>query len=172
MTSIPETTARSESPPGAPGADEVSWLDDTEQAAWRSYVEGMSRLRARLDDDLRCYGITLDDYEILVFLSESEDRRARMTDLAERLMTSKSRLTYRVDRLEKAGVVRRHACPTDKRGIHAELTDDGFALLEKAARTHVDGVRRHFVDHFERDEFVRMGAWFERVAASLRPHRS
>lgn len=150
----------------APG--DVRWLDDDEQRAWRSYIEAVSRVNERLDADLRAFGLTLDDYEILVFLSEREGRRARMTDLAERLLTSRSRLTYRVDRLEKSGLVCREACPDDGRGVHAHLTDRGFAVLESAARVHVDGVRRHLLDHIDRADFLAMGSWFGVVAASLR----
>lgn len=156
-----------ETGPSRTDAD-VDWLDADEQIAWRATIEAFSRLRERLDDDLREFGITLDDYEILVFLSESDDRRARMTDLARRLLTSKSRLTYRVDRLEKAGLVCREACPTDGRGIHARLTDEGFSLLERAARVHVTGVRDHLVAHFDRADFLEMGRWLSDVAASLR----
>lgn len=152
------------------GDDEVRWLDGQQQHAWRVTLEGITRLLDVLNDDLKATtGLTLDDYEVLVNLSESPERRLRMSELADRLISSRSRLTYRVDRLERAGLVRRQACPEDGRAIHAVITDAGFERLRGAAPTHVRSVRRHLVDRFERDDFLTLGALLERVAAPLRP---
>lgn len=148
---------------------DVPWLDDAEQDAWRVYLEATTRVADRLNDDLkRSFGLTLEDYEILVFLSEADQRRLRMADLAGALLASRSRLTYRVDRLEAAGLVERRPCPDDRRVIWAELTDAGHQRLVEAAPCHVRGVREALLDHFSHDEWVRLGATMRRVADAAR----
>src|SRR5215210_6997234 len=104
-------------------------------------------LLATLDNELQSeHGLSLGDYEVLVFLSESPDRSLRMSDLAGRLHLSPSGITRRIDGLVRAGFVERRQCPTDRRGSNAVLTDDGLQALQRAAPTHVRGVRQHFVE--------------------------
>src|SRR3954470_11470823 len=81
---------------------DTRWLNAEQQVAWRAYLLGTARLMAKLDDDLRQFGLGINDYEILVRLSEAPDRRLRMADLADRLHQSRSRLTHTVGRLEAA----------------------------------------------------------------------
>lgn len=146
---------------------DTRWLDDDEQAAWRAYIGATTRVRQRCDSDLlEATGLLPDDYAILVLLSESPDRRARMSDVAEHLATSPSRLTYRVDRLVTMGYVERASCPTDKRGSFAVLTDEGMEALEAAAPIHVASVRTHLLDHLTRDELVQLGSLLAKVGAS------
>jgi DNA-binding MarR family transcriptional regulator len=81
-----------------------------------------------------------------VQLSEAPDRRLRMKDLAQGTTFSRSRLSHAMSRLENAGWVRREACPSDKRGTVAVLTEDGFSVLEAAAPGHVAAVRQWLFD--------------------------
>lgn len=85
-------------------------------------------------------------YSILAMLSEAPDRRLRMTELAEILKITRSRLTYGVTRLANDGLVRREGCRDDKRGQVAVLTDEGLATLERAAPGHVEQVRTAVFD--------------------------
>jgi DNA-binding MarR family transcriptional regulator len=148
--------------------DDVRWLDDDEQIAWRSFLAGWKALEHRLEIDLKtAHGITLDDYEILVHLSAAPEHRLRMSELADRLLASRSRLTYRVDRLEKAGLVSRRPCAEDGRSIWAAMTDEGRQVLETAAPLHVTGVREHLVDHFAPEEWSQLGDRFAAVVAAL-----
>lgn len=145
------------------------WLDDDEQAAWRHFLDVQVRLGDRLDRELRAaHDLGLDDYEVLVHLSEQPDHRLRMSELADKVVHSRSRLTYRVDRLVAAGDVLREQCPEDKRGTFAVITAAGLERLATAAPTHVDGVRRHLTDRMTRDEFLLLGDMFARVAEHLR----
>ena len=110
------------------------WLDADQQRSWRALVMGMTLLIDRLDDDLRrSFGLSLTEYEILVRLSEAEDRRLRMAQLADALAHSRSRVTHTVARLEKAELVARSATPEDGRGIVCEMTDKGWDLLVRMA---------------------------------------
>jgi DNA-binding MarR family transcriptional regulator len=118
-----------------------------EMRAWRAFIQVATRALDRLDHELQsAHDLTLGDYEILVSLSEEPEHRLQMSTLAEKSLVSQSRLTYRVDRLEKRGYVERVPCPTDGRRVWAQLTDSGFAALEAAYPTHLEGVRRYVVD--------------------------
>lgn len=104
-------------------------------------------MRDRLDRELRAqHTLSLGDYDVLVHLSEAPERCLRMSELADRLLLSRSGLTRRLDGLVREGWVARKACPDDRRGSLAQLTDLGFEVLQLAAVTHVAGVRRYLVD--------------------------
>ncbi len=148
--------------------NDVRWLSDEEQRAWRAFLAGSQLLMHQLGRELQYeHGLTHNDYEILVQLSESPDRRMRMTDLAERCLLSKSRLSHQISRMEEAGLVARATCPSDRRGAFAVLTDEGMRRLEKAAPSHVEGVRDHFIDRLTSDELAALAAAFRRVADHL-----
>lgn len=149
---------------------ETRWLNAEQQVAWRAYLLGTARLMAKLDDELRRFGIGINDYEILVRLSESPDRRLRMADLADRLHQSRSRLTHTIGRLEAAELVRRKSCTSDKRGVWAELTDAGHDLLVEAAPTHVESVRENLVDLTSPEDFAAVGRVFDAVSEHVGQH--
>lgn len=145
---------------------EVSWLDDEEMAIWRSFLAASARIHQQIDEQLkRDSGLGLDDYEVLVHLSEAPDRQLRMSDLSSQLLHSQSRLSQRVDRLAKRGLVARQKCPEDRRGTFAVLTNDGMALLEEAAPGHVAEVRRALIDWIAPRERPVLASVFERLAS-------
>ncbi len=146
-------------------SDQVPWLSAEQQRVWRSYLLGAARLSERLDADLRPFGIDLSEYEILVTLSEADDRRLRMSDLAALVHQSRSRLTHAVARLEKEDLVVREPVPHDKRGVVAVLTDAGMDLLRRAAPDHVRSVRRYLVDAVPPADYEAMGRVFAAVTA-------
>jgi DNA-binding MarR family transcriptional regulator len=122
------------------------WLTATEQHCWRSFLNACQALFGAIDAQLlRDSDLPHGYYEILVHLSEAPGRSLRMTQLAEASTFSKSRLSHAVTRLEERGLVVRHACPTDRRGQIAELTDEGFAVLAAAAPGHVAQVHRSLI---------------------------
>jgi DNA-binding MarR family transcriptional regulator len=140
-------------------ADEVRWLSAGEQAVWRAFLD-VSRLMTeqmnrQLSDDSR---MSLPEYVILVALSEAPDRRLRMSDLADRVISSRSRITHTVGRLEERGLVHREACLDDGRGVLCVLTDSGFAVLEAAAPGHVESVRTAMFDPLTPSDVEALGA--------------
>src|SRR5215208_639781 len=119
----------------------TSWLTADEQRAWRAYLESSKVLLDALDRQLqRDSDIPHTYFEVLVRLSEAEDRSLRMSELADLTLSSRSRLSHAVSRLEERGWVVREVCAEDGRGQLAVLTDEGFAALEAAAPVHVTGV--------------------------------
>ena len=157
MTSDVSPAARTANDaPSSPG-EAPRWLDAGEQHAWRSYLSSWMLLADRLDRELTGQtGISHAYYEILVQLSETEDRALRMSELAERCLSSRSRLSHAVSRLEERGWVRRQVCPEDGRGQLAVLTDEGFAALRAAAPVHVASVRTHLFDQLSPAQLAAM----------------
>lgn len=146
----------------------TNWLSRDEQGAWRAWLDATLQLNDRLSRDLQeAHGLTLADYEILVHLSESPERRMRMSELADKVLSSRSRLSHQVDRMERAGLVTREHCVDDRRGSFAVLTDHGWDVLVSAAPDHVASVRRHLVDVLDAPEFAALGASCRRIADRL-----
>ena len=147
----------------------VRWLDKEEMAAWRAYIETVSELNAALEADLAGHGLTLGDYQVLVYLSEADESSMRMCDLAAQLRLSPSGLTRRLDGLVRAGFVERHPSDTDRRVMLAVLTRKGAAALAEAAPTHVDSVRARVFDQVDRADLGAMARIFTAVRHGLHP---
>lgn len=134
---------------------------------WRAYIRLAKMLTRQLDRDLHPFGLTANDYEILVELSESPDCQLRMTELADRTAQSRSRLSHQVSRMEDRGLVCRQDCAGDKRGTFAVITQHGLATIERVTPSHVASVRRHFIDHLSPDEMAMIAACFTPVLRRL-----
>jgi DNA-binding MarR family transcriptional regulator len=146
------------------------WLDVEEQKAWRAWLYSTQLLMDRLDRELiRETGISHAYYEILVALSETPGRMLRMSELADRCLSSRSRLSHAVSRLEERGWVRRQVCEEDARGQLAVLTDEGLTALEAAAPVHVEGVRTHLFDQLSPEQVAAMRDIGETLLRHLDP---
>jgi len=138
---------------------QTHWLTADEQAAWRAFLTATQTVFSAVDGQLqRDSAIPHGYYEILVRLSEADDRALRMSQLAEASTSSKSRLSHAVARLEERGWVERLDCPTDRRGQIARLTETGFAALERAAPGHVAQVRHSLFDLLTADQVAQLAA--------------
>jgi DNA-binding MarR family transcriptional regulator len=121
---------------------DTRWLDEREQRTWRSFLTATRLLFDQVERQLQQdSGLPHAYFEILVHLSETPGRSLRMSELASTALSSRSRLSHAVSRMEEAGWVRRRPCPSDRRGQLAELTDAGMAKLESATHGHVEEVR-------------------------------
>ncbi len=145
----------------------VKWLTSAEMSAWRNYVETFGDLSAAIEKDLAAQGLTLGDYQVLVYLSEAEGGAMRMCDLADVLQLSPSGLTRRLDGLVKSGHVTRTPSTRDRRVMMGALTDEGRDLLEAAAPHHVASVRRHIFDHLDAEQVDAMASIFASIAAGF-----
>ncbi|PJE94873.1 MarR family transcriptional regulator [Streptomyces carminius] len=150
--------------------NEPRWLDELEMAAWKGFLQAWHRVNRCLDQQLKQdAGLSHPQYEILVHLAAAPGGELRMTELAERLIASKSGLTYQVGQLEKRGLVRRRACPSDVRGVFAVLTDTGRETLREAAPGHVEAVREVLVDVLDREQLAVLAEAFGKVGHRPRP---
>lgn len=145
---------------GVPSREEGLWLSGDEQEAWRTYLYATTLLADRFSEALQSdpeIALTLGEYEILVRLSEAEDQFLRMSELADKVVHSRSRLTHTVSRMEKRGLVERVRCAADGRGRQAQLTREGREMLERAAPVHVRSVRTHLLDVIGHDDLLELG---------------
>ncbi|MCZ7524987.1 MAG: MarR family transcriptional regulator [Acidimicrobiia bacterium] len=143
--------------------------DEERLAAWEALLESHALLVEILGRELQGEtGLSLHDYDVLLTLYRAPDRRLRMTELAQAVVLSKSGLTRLVDRLEAGGLVRRAACPTDRRSVFASLTPRGRATLRRAAPVHLRGIEEHFGRHLPPGEARTLARSLGRVSAALR----
>jgi DNA-binding MarR family transcriptional regulator len=120
---------------------------DARLDAWRTFLRAHAHVVRELERELQAeQGMALTDYDVLVQLATAEGRQLRMSELADRLLLSRSGVTRLVDRLVAAGLVERRLCDDDRRGQWAALTDAGRSRLRQASPVHLRGVSEHFLD--------------------------
>jgi DNA-binding MarR family transcriptional regulator len=145
------------------------WLDAEERRTWLAYIAASTLLDDYLDRQLRKdIGITHPDYVLLIHLDNAPEHALGMSELAEQLRITRSRLTHAVTRLESAGYVQRREHPTDRRGQLAVLTKTGRGLLERAAPGHVEAVRHAVFDALTADQVRQLGEISEAITASIK----
>jgi len=86
-----------------------------------------------------------------------------MSELAERVLLSRSGLTRLVDRLEREGLVRREACEDDARGLYTVITPAGVDRLRAASPTHLRGIAQHAVGRLADDEAAQLSVLLGRM---------
>jgi DNA-binding MarR family transcriptional regulator len=137
---------------------------DPRLETWRSFLVAHAQIRRQLERELQAeQSLGLGEYEVLLLLARAEDRQLRMSELADRLVLSRSGVTRLVDRLEADALVERESCDTDRRGSWATLTKAGHDRLRRAAPTHLRGVGEHFLDRIPPDELDALQRTLDRV---------
>ncbi len=146
--------------------NDIQWLDTEEQKSWRSLLQGISKFLVAANADLQQQeDLSLSEYEVLAYLSEAPGRQLRMSQLAQNLVHSRSRLTHTVHRLEQQEYVQRLKCADDRRGRNCILTEKGWQKVQSAAPVHVGSVRKYLIDSLTRKEFLELG----RICAQIMP---
>ncbi|TPQ16704.1 MarR family winged helix-turn-helix transcriptional regulator [Streptomyces sporangiiformans] len=144
------------------------WLNSEEQRAWLAYIDFSTLLADHLNRQLRRdAGVTHSDYSLLAHLSAAPDRTLTMSELAERLKITRSRLTHAVTRLQQAGYVGRRDDPGNRRIQLAVLTARGQTLLDRAAPGHVEAVRRAVFDALTPEQVRQFAEIGERINGAL-----
>jgi DNA-binding MarR family transcriptional regulator len=151
------------------GLAEPKWLSEAEFRAWIGY----RRMRALLDLQLARQlaadqGLSEPDYDVLTSLADAERYQIRLSEMAERMHWTKSRLSHHVTRMEQRGLVRRKECDSDGRGAFIVLTDQGLETLRKAAPGHVAAVREYLIDRLTPEQIRVLGDLSETVVEHLR----
>ena len=132
--------------------------------AWRSFLQSHASILRALDAELAAaHGLTTRDYEVLLYLAQTPDRKLAMSALAERTMLTRSGITRLVDGLVAAGFIERIACPNDARVSYASLTGAGYKKLREAGRTHVASIHRLFLSSYGPDEIQQLAALLARL---------
>ena len=142
-------------------------LSQDELAAWKGMLRTHRDLVAGLDSQLeRDHALPLSSYEVLMVLADSDGGRARMGELADQLLLSRSGLTRLVDRLVRKGWVERTPCDDDARGLYAIITRSGRAKLKAARPAHLDGVRSAFLSKLSDTDLQALTRAWKRVGST------
>src|SRR2546421_11179774 len=132
--------------------------------AWRSYLQSHASILRELDAELVTeHGMTSRDYEVMLYLAQSPDRKLPMSALAERTMLTRSGITRLVDGLVACGLIERVSCESDARISYAQLTDTGYEKLRSAGNTHTASIRRMFLEHFSEEEIEMLSSLLGRL---------
>jgi DNA-binding MarR family transcriptional regulator len=134
------------------------WLDDEQQRTWRAWLDVNAQLFARISRELQSHsGLSLQDYDVLVALTDVPEGSVRMRDLGVKLQWEKSRLSKHLSRMAARGLVARRDCHDDRRGAFVELTDEGLAAIRAAAPDHAALVKEVFFDGLSREQVRELG---------------
>ena len=145
-------------------------LEQGREEAWRALITAYSTAVERIERGLVEAGLPpLSWYDVLLELSAAPGCRLRMHDLARAVVLSRSGLTWLVDRLEKAGLLRREPDPEDGRGSYAVLTDEGVRMREKMWPVYAKGIAEHFGAHISDEEAEVLTRALGRVRAAAGP---
>ncbi len=149
---------------------DIAWLTTEQEQVWRRWLRLNALLPAALHRELQAdAGLSLPDFDVLVYLTDSPDGRVRVSDLAQALQWEKSRVSHHVTRMERRGLVRREDCPDDARGAFVVVTPAGRAGIEQAAPGHVRAVRSLIFDQLTDPELAGLDAITRKVLARLEP---
>lgn len=110
--------------------------------------EGISRVHSSMTaaiekEMLPATGVPLGWYEVLAHLSRAPNSMLRFQDLARIEGITDSGASRRLNQMLKAGLIDRHSCPTDRRGVYAHLTEKGAAAYQKAHAVFVRSLDRN-----------------------------
>ena len=148
--------------------NEVRWLDEREERAWRALQSMQMRLNARLAADLAdASDLSHSEYKVLVSLTDRPDGRMRLFELAAALGWEKSRVSHQIARMVDRGLVAKDKCGDDRRGAFVVVTDEGRAAIEAAAPHHVETVRRLFVEPLTAAEIDALGRAAQKILDAM-----
>ena len=138
-----------------------------EGEAWGGFLGVHATVTRELDADLRRqHGLSLSAYEVLLKLAWAPEGELRMTELAKKCLLTPGGITRILDTLAADRLVERRVPPENRRVVLATITDDGFALLQRAQRTHLAGVRRLFFCNLDKGSVEALGEAWRRIRSS------
>jgi len=143
-------------------------IDELHLAAWRNFITAHANLIDLIDRELATADhLPLHWYDVLIELVEAPENRLRMSELAQKVVLSRSGLTRLVDKLETAGFLRRQAAPNDRRGAFAVLTDQGKDAVRKSWPVYAKGISKYFVSNITREEAQTLRDVFARILETI-----
>ena len=142
---------------------------DTKSSAWALLLTAHAVLLEEIEQRLSQAGLPeLSWYDVLWALERAEERRLRMSELADMTVISRSNLTRLVDRLESAGLVARERAQEDRRGAFAVLTGAGKAMRKAMWPVYAAAIRELFEQHISERDAAQMAASLRRVLEAAR----
>ncbi len=163
------TSTSSTSSADASGAGAEALFNDPRITAVGLFAEAFTGLIAKFATQFAAHGLAQAEFEVLVRLSRSPGGSLRMSDLAAQTSLTTSGITRLVDRLEKTSLLRRVACPSDRRGLFAELTPAGRDRLAAVLPGHLELIDRWFGDLLEPDEVAALLSALRKIRDAVRP---
>ena len=146
----------------------IKGFSKSEREAWSGFLNTYACIYRLVEADLQEHSrITHVEFEVLLRLSWEEGHRLRIQDLAARSILTRSGMSRAVERLEKAGLVRREGAKEDRRGAYAVLTEAGLERFHAAMQAHIVFVRRIFLDVFSEEELKQMATFWQRLEEPL-----
>jgi DNA-binding MarR family transcriptional regulator len=114
-------------------------------SAWAALLRAHAAVVPVLDSELRrAAGLPLSWYDVLLELAVAPGRQLRMSELGERVVLSRTRVSRIVAELVDAGLVRRLDNPDDGRSSYAALTAAGLARYRAAAPHYLKAIEDEF----------------------------
>ena len=139
-------------------------LTPLQNSVWRLFITANVKLLDLIGKKFSQAELpSMDWYDVLLTLKESPEYRLRLSDLAEKALLSRSNLTHLVDRLEKAGLLYRERCPSDRRGTYAVLTEAGLAMQQKMWAVYSQGIVEYFGCYLDDEELQVMQRVLKRI---------
>jgi DNA-binding MarR family transcriptional regulator len=144
-------------------------FEDPRITAMGLLTEAFTGLTARVAEQLSGHGLSIVEFEVLIRLARSPEGQLRMTDLAAQTQLTTSGITRVVDRLERAGLVRREACPTDRRSSFAVITETGRTRMGEVLPGHVELIEHWFTSRLTPEQLSQTLDSLRVVRDAVRP---
>jgi DNA-binding MarR family transcriptional regulator len=142
--------------------------DELRKSAFSNFFVAYGRIVKEIDRRMSDAGVaSLEVYDVLLVLEDAPDRRLRMSELADRIVYSRSGLTRLADRLESNGLIQRLACPNDRRALHVTITDVGLGERRRAWPVLEAAIVDLFGKHLNEEEAAVIARSFARMNEAL-----
>src|SRR5258708_22979042 len=145
-------------------------VHSVEVDAFKNLLRAHASVTRELDRELvNTFGLTINDYEVLIYLSRAPNRMLRRVDLAQMVLLTPSGITRLLDGLQRNGLVEKASCESDARVVYAKLTDERARRLEEASAAHLENIRLIFAERFDREEITTFRVLLERLPPGPSP---
>lgn len=142
-------------------------LDSIRSSTWRLFLTAYAKLLDRMEIRLAAADLPpMEWYDVLFTLKEAPNSRLRLSELADKVLLSRSNLTRLVDRLERANLLRRERCPSDRRGTFAVLTEEGLLMQQRMWAVYAEAIADYFAQHLADDEVAGLQQILKRLIAA------
>lgn len=145
----------------------MTQLDSARNSLWKLFLTVHTRLVEQVEQDFRQAELPpFEWYDVLITLKQVPEQRLRLSELADALLVNRTNVTRLVDRLEKAGLIRREACQDDRRGAFAVLTAAGIEMQQKMWAVYAPAIEQYFGQYLNDAEVESFTYGLRRILAN------